>query len=232
MHLVRQSPDPDKFLAKICQNLSQPITTSPHNGTGLALSVLTTIFNILPQDNETRFHIFLAILNVVQRSSSFESLKPQLKNLDSWLRLWETDDEDQLRIYLQIAQVAEESGEREQAYYYLLRALRTIPSAESDGQEARELSLRALRSALTDPLHFDFQDLTALDSIQALRKSDPVFFELLEIFGAEQLDEFDDFMEEHSGWLGQSNLDYAVLHRKIKLLTLASLAASSSRLRT
>ena len=188
---------------------------------------MTTIFNILSQDNETRFHILLAILTVVQKSSSFDSLKPQLKNLDSWLRTWETDEEDRLRLYLQIAQVAEESGEREQAYIYLLRALRTIPSADSDGQEARELSLRALRSALTDPLHFDFQDLTALDSIQALRKSDPVMFELLEIFSAEQLDEFDDFLEEHNDWLETSDLDYAVLNRKMKLLTLASLAAST-----
>ena len=154
-------------------------------------------------------------------------MKPQLKNLDAWLQAWEVDEEDQLKLYLQIAETAEESGEVHDAYSYLLRALRTISSTDSASQEARSLSLKALKSALSDPTHFDFQDLTALDSIQALRKSDPVFFELLEIFGAEQLDEYNDFLEEHSGWLAQQNLDQNLLDRKMKLLTLASLAASS-----
>lgn len=227
MHLVRQSPDPDKFLARICQNLSQPIQSSPYNSTGLALSVLTTIFNILPQDNETRFHIFSAILEVIRKTSSFEALKSQLANLDNWLALWESDDEDRLKIYLKVSEVAEEAGEREEAYVYLLRALRTLSSQVAGTKEARELATRALKLALLDPLHFDFQDLTALDSIQALQKSEPIFFELLEIFSAEQIDEYNDFLEEHNGWIEQQKLDSSVLERKMKLLTLASLAATT-----
>ena len=227
VHLVRHSSDPDKFLARICKNLSQPITSSPYNGTGLALSVLTTIFNIIPQDNEIRFNIFIAILDVVRRSSSFDLIKPQLKKLDSWLKVWDVEEEDQLKLYQQIAELAEESGDRDQAYLYLLRALRTVPPTEAESEEARSLSLRALKSALTDLSHYDFQDLTALDSVQALRKSDPIFFELLEIFNAEQLDEYNDFLEEHDGWIEQQQLDNAILLRKIRLLTLASLAAST-----
>ena len=227
VHLVRHSPEPNRFLARICQNLSQPIISSPYNSTGLALSVLTTIFNIIPQDDETRFHIFRAILDVIRKSSSFELLKPQLKKLDSWLKLWEIDDENQLKLYQQIAELAEESSEREQAYFYLLRALHTIPSGERDSDEARELSLRALKFALNDPSHFDFQDLTALDSVQGLRNSDPVFYELLEIFSAQQLDEYNDFREDHEDWIEQQGIDSSTLQRKIRLLTLASLAAST-----
>lgn len=217
----------DKLLARICQNLSQPISSSPYNGTGLALSVLTTIFNILPLDDETRYHVFYAVLGVIRKASTFEPLKPQLKNLDAWLGLWETDEEDQLKLYLQIAEVAEEAGEKEQAYLYLLKALRTIPPNDVGSREARSLSIRALQSALSDPFHYDFQDLTALDSIQALRRSDSTFYELLEIFSSNQLDEYNDFVEEHKGWLEEQGLDSSILHRKIKLLTLASLAASA-----
>ncbi|KAA6412128.1 MAG: eukaryotic translation initiation factor 3 subunit M [Lasallia pustulata] len=227
VHLVRQSPDLDKFLPKICQNLSAPITSSPSNGPGLALSVLTTIFNILPPDNDVRYHVFLAVLRVVRGSASFETLKSQLKNLESWIAQWETDEEDQRKLYLSIADVAEEAGEDEQAYLYLLRALRTVPTEEADSDEARTLSIRALKSALSHPAHFDFQDLTALDSIQALRKSDPVFFELLEIFNADVLDDYNDFQETHDGWVEEQGLDRSILYRKMRLLTLASLAAST-----
>lgn len=228
VHLIRQSSNPNMFLPRICQNLSNPITSSPTNGTGLALSVLTTIFNILPQDNDVRYHVFLAILRVIRSSGSFELLRPQLKNLDTWITQWETDEEDQRKLYLSIAEVAEEaSGEEEQSYLYLLRALRTIPSEEAASAEARQLSARALKSALSYPTHFDFQDLTSLDSIQALRKSDPILFELLDIFNAQVLDDYNDFKDEHDDFLSSQSLSDDTLTRKMRLLTLASLAAST-----
>ena len=227
MHLVRQSPEPDKFLPKICQNLVLSVSTSPANGAGLALSVLTTIFNLLPQDSDSRYHVFLALLKVVRASSSFDSIRSQLKNLDTWLVQWEIDEDDQKDLFLSISDVAEEAGEKDQAYFYLLRALRSIPVSVASSQEARSLSTRALKLAFADSRHFDFQDLTALDSIQSLRKSDPTLFELLEIFNAEQLDEYNDFQEEHDGWIEEQGMDPAILDRKMRLLTLASIAAST-----
>ena len=171
--------------------------------------------------------MFLAILRVIRSNSSFESLKSQLKNLDTWIVQWETDEEDQRRLFLSIADAAEEAGEAEQSYTYLLRALRTIPTDEVASAEARRLSIRALKSALLHPTHFDFQDLTAVDSIQNLRKSDLTYFELLEIFSAELLDDFNDFKDEHDTWLEEQGLDDPILYRKMRLLTLASLAAST-----
>ena len=140
---------------------------------------------------------------------------------------WETDEEDQRQLYLSIADVAEEAGEDEQAYLYLVRALRTFPTEEANSDEARMLSIRALKSALSRPTHFDFQDLTALDSIQALRKSEQTFFEVLEIFNAELLDDYNDFKDEHEGWIEEQGLDASSLYRKMRLLTLASLAAAT-----
>ncbi|KAL8861106.1 MAG: hypothetical protein Q9198_010548, partial [Flavoplaca austrocitrina] len=138
-----------------------------------------------------------------------------------------TDEEDQRKLYLAIAEVAEEAGEEEQAYLYLLRALRTIPSDEASDDDARKLSTRALKSALSQPMHFDFQDLTSLDSIQALRKSEPVYYELLEIFNAQVLDDYNDFKDEHDGWIEEQGLDDGLLVRKMRLLTFASIAATS-----
>src|SRR6202000_1717477 len=117
-------------------------------------------------------------------------------------------------------------------YRYLLKGLRTFTSDESTKPEARQLSLRALKSALTHPAHFDFQDLTELDSIQALRSSDPVYFQLLEIFNSDLLDDFNDFKDEHDGWIETEGLDAQALNRKMRLLTLASISASTSQTRS
>ena len=174
----------------------------------------------------------MAVLQVVRSSSNFEVLKPQLKNLDSWLEQWESDEDDQRQLFLALADVASDGGEADLSYQYLVRVLSTFSSDESSVPEARALSLRALKAALIHPSHFDFQDLTALDAIQALRRSDPIYFELLELFTSETLDDFDDFKEQYSGWLAKEGLDEAVLDRKMRLLTLCSLAASAHQSRS
>lgn len=232
IHLVRQSPALPNVLPRICQNLSKPVTSSPNHGSGLALSVLTTIFNIIPKSSEIRYHVFLAIVRAIKNSSSisssFETLTPQLASLDSWFQDWETDEEDQRTLLLTVADLASDAGDTEQSYAYLIRALRTFPSAEVSTEEARNLSLRAAKAALSNPTHFEFQDLLSLDSVQALSKSDPLWFEILEIFSSEQLDDYVDFLETNRDFVEEANLPNVVLDRKIRLLTLTSLASATS----
>ncbi|KAK4957760.1 hypothetical protein LTR28_005666, partial [Elasticomyces elasticus] len=228
IHLVRQSENSSNFLPVICRNVSKPVTSSPNNGTGLALNILSTVFNTLPPDQDTRYHVLLAILRIIRTNATFDSLKPQLKHIDTWLTQWDMDKEEQRRLFLAIQDVAMEAGEDDAAYQYLVKALRTIQSGEDvSSTEAHDLSLRALRSALLNPSHFDFQDLIALDSIQALRTSEPVWFQLLEVFSADLLDDYNDFKDEHDGWVDEQGLDGTVLTRKMRLLSLASIAASS-----
>lgn len=123
--------------------------------------------------------------------------------------------------------MASEAGEEEESYLYLLRALRTIPAHEASSTESHDLAIRALKAALIHPSHFDFQDLTAADAVQALRRSEPDWYEVLEIFNAELLDDYGDFLESHDDFVEKNGLPESVLHRKMRLLTLASLAAST-----
>lgn len=228
IHLVRQAPNPDIFLPRLCQNLSQPITSSPSNGTGLALNVLATVFNTLSPDQESRYHVLLAILKTIRSQNTFEQLEPQLKNLETWLSSWQMEKDEQRKLYLAISDVATNAGEEKHSYEYLLKALRTTQDgSDASSEEAKSLTIRALTTALNDPHCYDFQDLTALDSTQALRKSDSTWFDLLEIFSSETLDDYADFQESHSDFVSSHNLSPEVLERKMRLLTLASLAASA-----
>jgi translation initiation factor 3 subunit M len=103
----------DKFLPKVCQNLSNPVTSAPVHGPGLALSILTTIFNILNPASETRYRVFQSMLKVIRANGFFEPLQSQLKNLDGWLLEWETDEEDSRALFVEIADIAEDAGELE-----------------------------------------------------------------------------------------------------------------------
>lgn len=233
VHLVHQSGNADLFLPKLCQNVSAPIPSSPYNATGLALNVLSTIFNTLAPEQESRYHVLLAILKIVRSNSTFDQLLPQLAHLESWLAAWDSQPAEQRKLYLAVSDVASDASEDEQAYQYLLKALRTMQSQQdAQSDEAKTLSIRALKAALVSPTHFDFHDLTALDSIQALRQSEPTWFELLDVFNANQLEDFRDFTESNPDFLSSADLNANTLERKIRLLTLSSIAASASQSRT
>lgn len=81
--------------------------------------------------------------------------------------------------------------------------------------------------AISHPARFDFQDLRILPSVQALGDSHPVYSQLLDIFIEQDLEDYNDFKDEHEGWVEKEKLDNEKLQRKMRLLTFASLAAST-----
>lgn len=116
------------------------------------------------------------------------------------------------------------------SYHYLLTALRTFDPKDPEeytSEEAQQLSLRIVRMAISSSTKFEFQDLKALPSVQALADSHPVWSQLLDTVAEQDLEDFRDFMEEHEGFIEKEKLDYDVLERKMRLLTFASLAANT-----
>ncbi|OAA61200.1 pci domain containing protein [Niveomyces insectorum RCEF 264] len=235
IHLaVSESSDPSPYLRTICQNLLKPVTSSPVNGVGLALNALQAVFNLLEPSNSLRYNVFMSILRFTRMHGLFENLRATLAQLPRWLQEWDVDEEAQRKLYLEIVAFAADVGESEESYTYLLKALQTFDAsddAEIKSEEAEQLAVRAVRSALLNPAKFDFQDLRALPPVQALADSHPVYAQLLDIFAEQDLEDYHDFCEEHAGWVEAEKLDGAVLVRKIRLLTFASLAASSTQSR-
>ena len=233
IYLSNQSPTRDMLLARICQYLSeQPVTSSTQFGPSLALTTLTTIFNTLPTDSDSRYHVFMAILKVIRAASAtqaFETLTTQLRaNVPKWLATWQLDDEDARQLHIAIADVAAASGNNDMAFEYLLSALDTIPPDESSGEEAQKLAKRTLASAFANPSITDFTPLTASDAIQALRRSEAGLIELLEIFSSDDYSSYVDFVQSTSlSSLGLPDSASEVLETKIRLLTLATIAANA-----
>ena len=231
IHLISQAKEPEKYLPPVCKYLTSPITSSPQNGSGIALGILSTLFNTVPPDDDVRYHVLLAIIDLIRTSGNYQTLQPQLKNVDSWVTQWELESDEARKLYLTVSDAAAAANQSEDSYYYLLKALHTIQD-DASSQDARKISLRALKLALANEKHFDFQDLTVLSSIQALRKSDQVWSELLELFSAENFDDFQDFKEGNPSFLEENGLNEETLNRKMRLLTLASLAAQATQNRT
>ncbi|KAK4240941.1 hypothetical protein C8A03DRAFT_12763 [Achaetomium macrosporum] len=230
IHLVLQSKEPIKYLPAVCGNLMKPITSSPAHSFTLAANALSTIFNLIEPSSPLRFNVLMQIIRFIRQHGQFDLLKPRLKNLEGWFAEWDTDDEQQRKLYVEVSEAAAEAGDDEESYHYLIKALRTLGREEQEeitSEEAQELSLRAVRMAISSPTRFDFQDLRALPSVQALSDSHPVYSQLLDIFTEQDLEDYNDFRDEHEGWIEKEKLDHEKLQRKMRLLTFASLAAST-----
>ncbi|QPH01457.1 hypothetical protein C2857_005658 [Epichloe festucae Fl1] len=230
IHLVLQSADPKKHLQTLCANLAKvPVNSSVH-GPGLSLNALTTVFNLLPQGDVIRARIFLEIVKFLKAHSMFDTLRPYLEKLPDWLESWDASEEIERMIYENVAETAWEAGEESTSYEFILKALRSFDADEKDeitSDDAQRLSLRAIKMALSANTYFLFQELRGIASVQALSDSHPVYSQLLDVFAEQDLEDFNDFNEEHEGWLEQQKLDQEKLHRKARLLTFASLAAAT-----
>jgi translation initiation factor 3 subunit M len=188
---------------------------------------------VLDTESETRYNVFLAIVKVIrakQSQQAFDALVPQLEaNVDNWTKAWQLDDEDVRDLYTAVADVASVSGDPDLSFKYNLRALETIPPAAAAESASHDLAKKVLQQALSNPSITDFTPLTASEAVQALRKTDSALFELLEIFSSDDYSSYVDFLETNDlqslGFAGTTN---DLLAKKIRLLTLASIAASSS----
>lgn len=117
IHLVLQSQDPKKYLPTVCGNLLKPITSSPNHGFTLAANALSTVFNLLDKTNPLRYNVFLQIVRFIRQHGQFDLLKPRLHNLEGWFQTWDTDEEDQRRLYVEVSEVAAEAGDDEYVHY-------------------------------------------------------------------------------------------------------------------
>lgn len=110
-----------------------------------------------------------------------------------------------------------------------MHGLEAIPPQSASEAESRELAKRTLIAALTNPTITDFNPLIDRDAIQALRDSDAALFDLLNIFASDDYSAYTDFLETNS--LSSLELPESAtetLQTKIRLLTLASLAAGAA----
>ncbi|CAK7263774.1 hypothetical protein SEPCBS57363_000740 [Sporothrix epigloea] len=233
IHLVvNESKDTNSHLRTICQNLNKPVTSSAVNSVALALIALQAIFNLLDPSNALRYNVFMAILRFLRTHNLFENLRPTLSQLPGWLADWDVSEEAARKLYLDVAAFAAEQGEAEQSYQHLLKALRTFDASEESevkSEEAEQLSVRAVRTALLSNTQYDFQDLRVLPAVQALSDSakSGVYAQLLDIFAEQDLEDYNDFCEEHEGWIEAQDLNGEKLQRKMRLLTFTSLAAGT-----
>ncbi|KAK7204678.1 hypothetical protein BZA70DRAFT_279750 [Myxozyma melibiosi] len=186
------------------------------------LSVLTNLFNLLPATSPLRKTVFGTVLSVTVSTKNTDLLIPQLKQLPIWFSEWSLSPEEQVATLVDIASTLEPVDQAS--------ALKYFKDAHSEAAAAgvtlpAEQTKKFIVLALSVPGFFDYDSIYAV--VSSLSTVDAGHLGLLKIFVNGT---FADFKAVPEATVTGAGMDVEVLTKKIRLLTLASLAASSPNL--
>ncbi|KAI0089175.1 PCI domain-containing protein [Irpex rosettiformis] len=178
--------------------------------------LLTNLFNALPRTSNLRLPVNQALIQLASAQDELDQLQFSLPEVTKWLSEWEISDEEK-SLYLKSLVDTYATSEPEVSYQYQLSYVRSLPAASSQSD-----ALDLVASALRLPSVFDFDALFRLDAVIAAKDSE--LYSLLQIFLNDGLTEYKTWEGSHAGVFDQYNLDQAQLERKIRLLSLTTLA--------
>ncbi|KAF5333713.1 hypothetical protein D9611_002702 [Ephemerocybe angulata] len=219
-HLFSLFPSTSPEAKELLESLLPTISSTPVDRLPIAYQVLSNLFNSLPRNSPLRNYVYSTILNLAVSNDDLASLQLSQTEVSKWLSEWDISDDEKAAFLKYIVDAFAKADEPAQSYQYSLQYVQKLsPSSDAAKAAAVQLISDALR--LTD--NFDFDALFKLDAVVAIK--DHELFSLLQVFLNGGLKEFSSWQESHPGVLEKHNLDSAQLQRKIRLLTLASLAS-------
>lgn len=89
----------------------------------MSIHALSTIFNVLPADSKLRYPVLKTTLKLTSDCGMYETLQPQLKNVEKWVGEWGSSPEEIRELYLSIADTAEKFGDNEYGHFILLKII-------------------------------------------------------------------------------------------------------------
>lgn len=199
--------------------------TSSFDKPMLRLRILGSIYNILTSSTH-RYQIFSRIISYAAASKHPEVVFPHFKDIDQKVSDWGIDEKQTQDLYKQIRDLYKQCNKSAEAQRWTIKYLTNIKgSADEVSNEAANAVLEAIKT----PDLYQFDGLLDVAAIKQLEKDvkHARLHKLLSIFVSESLDSFKAFTTANAGYLQQLGLDEAQCTHKMKLLSLATLAAAN-----
>ncbi|QRV72815.1 UDP-glucose:glycoprotein glucosyltransferase A [Ceratobasidium sp. AG-Ba] len=175
------------------------ITAAPETQTGIVYRVLSNLFNGLPRKSSLRRDVYLALLKLASDQGDLDVLQIERADVKRWLSEWEISEEEGATFLETVAEAFRKAGDAKR-----LTAISSFTCSTS----ARSLLRRLLR----------------VDTLEAVQ--DHPLYSLLKIFSSGDLAQYHSWESEHASILAEFGMDKEILLRKIRLLTLASIASA------
>jgi len=183
---------------------------------------LTNLFNAAPRDSSIRLQAYKTLVHLTSSNDDLSLLQVWRSDLEGWVDEWDVSTEGKCGFLEELSHEYEKAGLQEDAYTFTVRRLSLIPP---HSPEALQASLTTISKALSLPFVYSFDPVMSCLALGAAR--DHPLYALFRIFWTGDVQAWKDWIDAdgHPAVVEQFALDRAALERKIRLLTLASLAS-------
>jgi len=201
--------------------------TSGEEKSLLRLKILGNTYNILDKSiGGDRFSIFLAIMNFASTSKHPEIIIPHFKDVEKRFVEWGIDIKQTRELYKKIRDINKQAHKSNEAFKWTVKYLNTFNVNENSEEVINEVVNSCLEVISSSDL-YQFDTLLDVNLVKSLEK-DPKhakLYQLLTIFVRDSFDTFKIFIDGNPGILKQLGLHEEGITKKIKYLSLASLAS-------
>jgi len=208
------------------------IASNPTDRSLLRLKLLANIYQSFDTNSINRYETFLAIAQVAYESGNSELVIPKLhaqKQVEKWLSEWGANLQQKTVFYKLIHKMMKDSNRSVLAHKILVRFLQEYNETSADEPDVVTAAVDACLEAITLEELFQCDHLFGLKAVQNLENhpQHSSLYRLLQIFAKEKLESFTEFQSQHPGVLQSLGLQEESCTRKLRLLSLASLAAET-----
>ncbi|KAF9663830.1 hypothetical protein SADUNF_Sadunf17G0092700 [Salix dunnii] len=224
---MSRSPDEELEMAKlICTKIIQQPSDKP----ALRLRILFNLYNLL--DNAyCRFYVFMKTLNLAISGKVTEHVIPSFKKIDSFLKEWNLEVQDQRELFLSVANALKDSkSSAKDSFKFLTKYLATFSEKDTYKMgEAKEEAVRTIIEFVKAPDMFqcDLLDMPAVGQLEKDAKY-ALVYQLLKIFLTQRLDAYLEFQAANSALLKSYGLVHEDCIAKMRLMSLVDLASHES----
>ncbi|KAJ6926771.1 eukaryotic translation initiation factor 3 subunit M-like [Populus alba x Populus x berolinensis] len=228
-NLVTKSESPDEEL-EMAKLICAKIIQQPSDKPVLRLKILFNLYNLL--DNVyCRFYVYMRALNLAMSGKVTEHIIPSCKKIDSFLKEWNLEVQDQRELFLCVANALKDSkSSAKDSFKFLTRYLATFSGEDAYKiGEAKDEAARTIIDFVKAPDMFqcDLLDMPAVAQLEKDAKY-ALVYQLLKIFLTQRLDAYLEFQAVNSALLKSYGLVHEDCIAKMRLISLVDLASHES----
>ncbi|CCD68723.1 COP9/Signalosome and eIF3 complex-shared subunit 1 [Caenorhabditis elegans] len=220
-------PVVDSFIKNVAPQFYKGTGWASH--AGIAVRVLSNLYKGYSNFHTVQEKIFKALVDMCAEARLIGELECNLETLQDRFNTWKTPVEGQREILRAVHRALLVDQRVDQAAKVMTALLGTY--TEKDAAAARDDAMECVRTAVVDPKSFSFDHLERLSAVKALKTSDPLMFTALELFISGTLKDYKEFVAKNPKFVTEHlKVDETILLKKIRLLTLMSLAEEKNEI--
>mmetsp|Transcript_69247 Transcript_69247/g.166050 ORF Transcript_69247/g.166050 Transcript_69247/m.166050 type:complete len:421 (-) Transcript_69247:70-1332(-) len=221
----------DRAVSTLCTLFSSSAEQQPE----LRLRLLMMLYNTFTSDlREFRYRIFKYVLDYSAKAGLFDQMLPYLEYLDAWMVDWDLSKDDKRTLFLDVSKFLRELGKRIEAFQFLKRyhfELQGADEQEVKDAKVQEATLQLVKDTLQIPSVIQFDDILALETVQALKKTKhAALVELCNVFLLGGVNDLRKFQEKNPKTFAEYDLKPEDAMAKIRLLALATAVHGKSEM--